>query len=317
MGQGRSALRMNGQGLPNRPLKTINVLSYGEILWDIIGGVGHLGGAPFNFAAHFAQYGAKASIISAVGEDTYGEDAIRVAKEYGVDVSLIQVHPAHPTGTVDVKLVNGLPDYTIHETVAYDFIDYPKNENGVRLNAYDIFYFGSLAQRNVVSALTLEKIFERHRFRYVFYDVNLRKKGYSQSIVINSFRRCNVLKLNIEEVGILAELLFNESFFTVKDFCDHAASRYSINIIIVTAAENGCFIYKDGVMVHVPGKKVVLSDAVGAGDAFSASFMFEFLRHGDVLNAATKANAVGAFVASQQGAIPRYPSEMLALLEAK
>jgi fructokinase len=83
----------------------------------------------------------------------------------------------------------------------------------------------------------------------------------------------------------------------------------------VTAAENGCFIFRDGVLVHVPGKKVVLNDAVGAGDAFSASFMFEFLKHGDVITAATKANAVGAFVASQQGAIPRYPSEVLALLD--
>lgn len=295
----------------------MKVLSYGEILWDIIDGVGHVGGAPFNFAAHFAQYGAKATIISAVGADKYGQDAIRVAEEYGVDVSLIQVNPARPTGTVDVKLNKGIPDYTIHEAVAYDFIEYPKNENDIRLNAYDIFYFGSLAQRNVVSASTLDKILDRNSFRYIFYDVNLRKKGYSQSIVTNSFRRCSVLKLNIEEVGILAELLFNESFFTVKDFCDRAASLYSIKIIIVTAAENGCFIYRDGVMVHVPGKKVVLSDAVGAGDAFSASFMFEFLRHGDVLTAATKANEVGAFVASQQGAIPRYSSEMLALLEAK
>jgi fructokinase len=295
----------------------MKVLSYGEILWDIINGVGHLGGAPFNFAAHFAQYGAHASIISAVGKDKYGDEAIRIARDYGVDISLIQTTAGHPTGTVDVRLTNGVPDYTIREDVAYDYINYRKFEAVVQPQGYDIFYFGSLIQRGATSSATLRMILQNYRFPYVFYDVNLRKNCYSRDIVVESFKYCNVLKLNIEEVGVLAELLFDESFFTVKDFCDQAVATYSIKIIIVTAAENGCFIYRDGVMIHVPGKKVVLSDAVGAGDAFSASFMFEFLKHGDIFTAATKANAVGAFVASQQGAIPRYPSEMLALLEAK
>jgi fructokinase len=295
----------------------MKVLSYGEILWDIINGVGHLGGAPFNFAAHFAQYGAHSSLVSAIGKDKYGADALDVARSYGVDTSLIQTDNKHPTGVVDVKLANGIPDYIIKENVAYDFINFDQFETDVHPDGYDIFYFGSLAQRNPASASTLKKILSCYHFPYVFYDVNLRKRGYSRSIVVESLHRCNVLKLNIEEVGVLAELLFDESFYTVKDFCDQAGSRYAIQIIIVTAAENGCFIYRDGVMVHVPGKKVVLSDAVGAGDAFSASFMFEFLKHGDVFMAATKANAVGAFVASQQGAIPRYPSEVLALLDGK
>ncbi len=294
----------------------MKVLSYGEILWDVIGGVAHLGGAPFNFAAHFAQYGAQSSIVSAVGSDKFGDEAIQIAKGYGVDVSFLQIDPAHPTGTVDVNLSNGIPDYTIKEDVAYDYIEYSKFENTFLPEKYDIFYFGSLIQRGPTSSATLRKILTRYQFQYIFYDVNLRKNGYSRAIVVDSLRHCNVLKLNIEEVGVLAELLFDESFFSVKDFCDHVAERYSIRIIIVTAAENGCFIFRDGVLVHVPGKKVVLNDAVGAGDAFSASFMFEFLKHGDVITAATKANAVGAFVASQQGAIPRYPSEMLALLEA-
>lgn len=295
----------------------MKVLSYGEILWDIIDGVGHLGGAPFNFAAHFAQYGTRSSIVSAVGKDKFGDEAIRIARDYGVDVSFLQTDPEHPTGTVDVKLSNGLPDYTIRENVAYDYIEYGKFEETFRPEMYDIFYFGSLVQRGAVSSATLRKILSNYQFQYVFYDVNLRKNGYSRPVIVDSLRYCNVLKLNIEEVGILAELLFDESFFSVKDFCDHIAEQYLIRIIIVTAAENGCFIFRDGVLVHVPGKKVVLSDAVGAGDAFSASFMFEFLKHGDVITAATKANAVGAFVASQQGAIPRYPSEMLALLTAK
>ncbi len=295
----------------------MKVLSFGEILWDIIDGVGHLGGAPFNFAAHFAQYGVQSLMISAVGNDKYGKDALRIAKSYGVDVSLVQMDPAHDTGTVEVKLTNGIPSYRIKPDVAYDFILYEPLWEKIPADSFDVFYFGSLAQRNPVSATTLKEILLHNHFPYVFYDVNLRVKGYSRTIVVESLQRCNVLKLNIEEVGVLAELLFGNGFFAVQDFCDRIARAYSISIIMVTAAENGCFIYDEGVLSRIPGKAIVMSDAVGAGDAFSASFMFEFLKHGDVMTAATKANEVGAFVASQKGAIPRYPSEILQFLEAR
>lgn len=302
---------VRGKKISMNRIENIRVLAFGEILWDIIDGVGHLGGAPFNFAAHFAQYGARSSIISAVGKDKYGKDALRIAKDYGVDTSFVQVNEEHATGTVDVTLKDGIPSYIIKTGVAYDFIRYDWLQKNFSADKFDIFYFGSLAQRNAVSAATLKQLLIHHHFPYVFYDVNLRMNGYSRSIVLESLQRCNVLKLNVEEVGVLAELLFGDGYFTVQDFCDRVARVYSISITIVTAAENGCFVYDEGVLSRIPGKSIVMSDAVGAGDAFSASFMFEFLKHGDVLKSATRANEVGAFVASQKGAIPRYPSDML------
>src|SRR6476620_664014 len=102
----------------------MRVLAFGEILWDIIEGTPHLGGAPLNFIANMAQYGAKSYIISRVGNDAFGDEACIKAAEYGVDPILIQLDTEHETGTVEVVLNNGQPDYTIKKEVAYDFINY-------------------------------------------------------------------------------------------------------------------------------------------------------------------------------------------------
>jgi len=295
----------------------MKALAFGEILWDIIEGKPHLGGAPLNFIAHMAQYGVKPYIISRVGSDEYGEIALVQIASYGVDTSLIQQDEMHETGSVDVTLINGQPDYIIKKEVAYDFIEF--NDLGSRLDCmeFDVFYFGSLAQRSPVSADTLKTVLSTHKFKHVFYDVNLRKEGYSKMIIMSSLRLCDILKLNIQEVSEISEVLFEDLFFSLRQFCDIISEVYSIKIIIITAAERGCYVFEENNFVHVPGHKIDLQDAVGAGDAFSASFMYEYLKHGNVIEAATKANKIGAYVASQIGPIPQYTSEVLEILDVK
>jgi len=295
----------------------MKVLAFGEILWDIIEGKPHLGGAPFNFIAHMAQYGVKSYIISRVGHDTFGEVALSQAAKYGVDTTLVQLDDTHETGTVDVKLENGQPDYLIKKEVAYDFIEFSELESRINSMDFDLFYFGSLAQRSPVSADTLKAIFSTHKFKHVFYDVNLRKEGYSKMIIMSSLRLCDILKLNVDEVSEISEVLFEDLFFSLRQFCELIAEIYSIKIIVITAAEKGCYVFEKNNFVHLQGHKIDLQDAVGAGDAFSASFMYEYLKHGDVIQAATKANQIGAYVASQKGPIPLYTSDILEILDVK
>ena len=291
----------------------MKVLSFGEILWDIIEGKKYLGGAPFNFSAHMAQCGAKAFIISRLGKDELGKKAAEMAASYEVNTSLIQWDDKHPTGTVEVILNQGQPDYTIHTSVAYDFIDYTEVSSKLQDQEFDVFYFGSLAQRTVTSRQTLKSLLAKNTFDYVFYDVNLRKDSFSKDIIHDSLKLCNILKLNHSEVPEVSQLLYKADL-SMEEFCKKMYIDYELELVIITAAEKGCYIFEADKLQLVPGRAVEVADAVGAGDSFSAAFMYIYFHKGDALAAAKVANQVGGFVASHHGAIPSYSEEIKSLL---
>ncbi|HLT81931.1 MAG TPA: carbohydrate kinase [Cyclobacteriaceae bacterium] len=286
----------------------MKVLAFGEILWDVIDGEEFLGGAPLNFAAHCAQCGNEAYIISRVGKDRLGEKALELCRSFNVSDAYIQIDPRRPTGTVDVVLADGQPDYTIHENVAYDYIaadDIPD------VRGFDVLYFGSLAQRSLKSALALDSVLERGKFRYVFYDVNIRKRIDAAAILRRSLPRCTIVKMNTDEIGVVGALL-EENSDSYEVVCRLLVEQYpNIDVVIVTAADAGCYVFHADQLYHVPGIPVVVEDAIGAGDAFSAAFMNEFVRSGDPQAAARLANRVGAFVASKRGPLPTYTDEVL------
>lgn len=292
----------------------MKALAFGEVLWDIIDGTPHLGGAPLNFAAHIAQCGAKSYILSRVGEDNLGKSAIARIKENKVHTELIQIDPKHETGTVKVTLSDGQPDYQIKEDVAYDYIEYNDQVKSFNEVNFDLFYFGSLAQRNDVSANTLYSLLAANDFPDVFFDVNLRKDGFNSIILSRSLEHASILKLNTAELPIISKLVFEDAL-SHEDFCKKITEKFKIRIIIITAAENGCYIFTNQHLSHMSGVKVEVADAVGAGDAFSAAFMHQYSKTKNAMKAASVANKIGAFVASQNGALPAYPEEIRKMLK--
>ncbi|MFM7327196.1 MAG: PfkB family carbohydrate kinase, partial [Bacteroidota bacterium] len=172
-----------------------------------------------------------------------------------------------------------------------------------------VFYFGTLAQRDAVSRATLQGLLEQHSFDYVFYDINLRKEFYSREIISSSLHAANILKINDHEAEKVSAL-FYDTILPLEECCRRLAVDFGLLIIIITAAEKGCYVWLEGVLHHVPGRTVIVADAVGAGDSFSAAFVTVLLRSGAILEAAAFANQVGGFVASQRGAIPDYPEEL-------
>jgi fructokinase len=277
----------------------MNIISFGEILFDVIGEVEHLGGAPFNLAAHLSKLGVSSSIISAVGIDERGERIKQAVKELGVDIKYLQENN-FPTGYVEVELDNeGKPTYTIHENVAYD------NINPIEVEEkFDCFCFGTLSQRNLVSKNSLFNILEKINPEHIFYDVNLRKKYYSQDIIEKSLEHSTIVKLNDEEEEELSELLFNEKLLEAE-FAKRLLEKFDLKIVIITRGGEGCAVYTDKEVVEVPGVNVKIADTVGAGDAFSAGFLHKYLETGDIENSAIFANKLGAYVASRAGAIPK------------
>ncbi|HEX8040771.1 MAG TPA: PfkB family carbohydrate kinase [Chryseosolibacter sp.] len=292
----------------------MKLLAFGEILWDIIHGEEHLGGAPFNFAAHSTQCGNEAYIVSRLGTDRLGLKAFQMCIRAGVNAQLIQWDDQFPTGVVDVTLKDGQPDYVIRQNAAYDFIEFDEKTRNVNAYDFDVFYFGSLAQRNSVSFNTLHSILKTLVVKYIFYDVNLRKTANHINTVRNSVSVCNVLKLNTDEASVISEMLCGRAL-AYEQFCNTLSELHpNLQTIIITAAENGCYVFHRKILQHIPGIPVKIEDAIGAGDAFSAVFMKVYSETQDCLLSGRIANEVGAYVASKRGAIPQYSQRIKRLL---
>ncbi len=292
----------------------MKTLVFGEILWDIIDGVPHLGGAPLNFAAHSQRFGSRAAIISCLGNDALGQKALNLVHQLDIDISYIQ-QTEHPTGTVPVKIINGQPSYDITKEVAFDYID-KQLLPSFAPSEFDLFYFGSLIQRNKTSREALHHVLETNTFRHIFYDVNLRKDAYTMDIILYALNQCTILKVNDEEVEVLSEMLF-DSNLTVKKFCEHiSAQNPSIAVIVVTMGKSGSAIYTNSKLHQVATTPIKVVDTVGAGDAFSAAFASIYLQTSDPIKAATIANKIGGYVASCDGPIPVYSEEIRQLIQS-
>jgi fructokinase len=288
----------------------MKVLSFGEVLFDRIEEQNYLGGAPLNYAAHLARHGAEAYVYSKIGDDEPGSEALRQIKELGVHTRYISVDTAHPTGTVEVTLDQGQPEYTIFENVAWDYINLEPASEG-ELPDFDVLYFGTLAQRSEQSRNTLQQLLEENEFRHVFYDVNLRKEFYTKEILQTSLEVCTILKLNIDEVKVIAKMFYGQAL-DVEAFAEQISEDYSLDVIIITAGERGCYIYYGYRLHFIEGYPAKVADTVGAGDAFSAAFTYYYYTTRNPLHAAEMANKLGAFVAGSQGAIPLYnPKDFL------
>ncbi|MFA5393786.1 MAG: carbohydrate kinase [Candidatus Ratteibacteria bacterium] len=292
----------------------MKAISFGAILWDVIEGKKYLGGAPFNFAAHLSKLGAESYMISRIGRDKLGEEAVKIAQKLRVNISLVQVDPVHPTGTVKVAVEsNGLPSYHINEDAAYDYIEINDGMlTELKKTDAEVFYFGTLEQRSEVTRNTLYRLLESLKFKYIFYDVNLRQNYYSREILKKSLSHTNILKLNSEEMEQLSNLIYGQEL-SEKDFFHRITNNYPLKTICLTKGGKGCLVYSEGRMKEITGKHVKVIDTVGAGDAFSAAFIHKYLQNNDPFEAAEFANQVGGYVASRRGAIPEYNNEIKSL----
>ena len=256
----------------------MKAISFGEILWDIIENKAHVGGAPFNLTAHLAKMGMSSYIISALGDDDLGYQAMDKVKSFNMNNSFISVLKNHPTGTVDVELTGaGIPTYIIHENTAWDNIILSKEKSKELFTKnWDVFCFGTLAQRTESNRKLLFDILENISVKHIFYDVNLRQEYYNKEWIETSLNKTTILKVNDEEAVFLSKQLFDK-ILTEKQFVVELSKKYSINLVCITRGSEGVAVYHNGQFDEIPSVKVKVADTVGAGDSFSAGFLFAYL----------------------------------------
>lgn len=289
------------------------VIGLGEVLWDIFPDERKPGGAPANVAFQASQLGLAGAVASRVGTDPLGDELIAFLAEKSLNTSLIQRDPNHPTGQVTIDLSDeGHPDYVIHEDAAWDYLE-PQTQLLDAAGQAAAVCFGTLAQRSPVSRETIHAVLAACGDDcLIVYDVNLRQQWYQRGWIERSLQQASIVKLNREEAEILGQLLGLASS-DPQAFADHIRGEFGVDLVCITRAEQGCLLIGPSETVDVPGRRVEVVDAVGAGDAFTAALIASRLWDWPLQRGGEFANAVGGLVASRSGAMPPLADELAAL----
>lgn len=289
------------------------VVGMGEALWDVLPEGKKIGGAPANFAYHVSQFGVPSRVVSAVGNDPLGREIVENFTSKGLN-HLIEEVP-YPTGTVQIEIdPAGVPQYDIKENVAWDNIPYTARLEALAGQTRAVC-FGSLAQRNVVSRDTINRFLDampQTADSLVVFDVNLRQGFYTKEILCNSMKRCNILKINDEEL-VTVSRMFGYPGIDLQDKCWILLGKYNLRMLILTCGINGSYVFTPGNVSFQPTPKVEVADTVGAGDSFTAAFIASLLKGKSVTEAHALAVRTSAFVCTRKGAMPELPPDLRSL----
>ncbi|MHC4443226.1 MAG: carbohydrate kinase family protein [Planctomycetota bacterium] len=290
------------------------VVGLGEVLWDCFADGRKPGGAPANVAFHAQQLGLQGVVCSRVGEDELGVELLAYLSSCGLDTQYVQRGGGKKTGYVTVDTSNpSRPVFTIHEDVAWDNMDFGAGLAGLMDQASAVC-FGTLAQRRATSRETIHACLRVAGKALIVYDVNIRQEYYDRDCIEASLRAADIAKLNIEEVGVLAEVLQTGSGGDPHALAAVLVERYQVEVVCITRAEAGCLLIGLEQTVEAPGIPVLVGDAVGAGDAFTAALIFAFLEGWPLATTADFANRIGSLVAGRVGAMPRLAEEFKELI---
>jgi fructokinase len=278
------------------------ILSIGEVLWDKLPSGPKPGGAPMNAALHLAQLGYKPKLASSVGNDEGGKMLKKFIQDAGVNVTLVQINNEFPTSEVLVKLdIENNATYEIVEPVAWDHIILAKELENAS-NEADIIIYGSLAARNKTTRDTIISLLDNNDAIRLM-DVNFRPPYDTREVAEQLIKYADIVKMNEEELFKIK----NWHNIKISDFeklISWFSDYYNVNRVCVTRGKKGAAIFDQGLVVEHPGFSVKTIDSVGSGDAFLAGFINCLIEEKDLQETVSYACALGAFVATRQGATP-------------
>ncbi|HXG47944.1 MAG TPA: carbohydrate kinase [Methylomirabilota bacterium] len=291
---------------------SFKIVGIGEVLWDLLPGGRQLGGAPANFAYHAGALGAGAWLISRVGRDDLGREALQRLAKLGVPTECVEVDEWLPTGTVGVEIdADGQPHYQIHSPVAWDAIQGAPAGRQTVVEA-DAVCFGSLAQRNEVSRAAIQALVAVAPATALrIFDINLRQSYYSRDVIEKSLGLANVLKVSDAEWPLLAAMLHLDG--DLRTQIQQIADRHSLRAVAYTRGGHGSLLFAGRRWSDHPGVVTSVVDTVGAGDAFTAAMAIGLLAGWDLDHINECANRVAAFVCANAGATPALPDPLRSL----
>lgn len=295
------------------------VIGLGEVLWDVLPSGKQIGGAPANFAFHVSQFGLPVRVVSAIGYDDLGRETRKVFAQRNLQ-SIMPSLP-QPTGTVIAEIDEaGVAHYTFPDNVAWDNIPFTTEMEDVARQTQAVCW-GSLAQRSECSQKSILQFVDTvpdGPGQYKIFDINLRQNFYTKEIITESLQRANVLKINDEELVIVARL-FGLQGTDLEAKARVLLTTYNLNMVILTCGENGSYIFTPanddcplGGTSFLETPKVKVSDTIGAGDSFTGTLVASLIEGMPIRDAHARAVRVSAYVCTQAGAMPILPDDVKA-----
>lgn len=280
------------------------IIGIGEVLWDLLPGGAVCGGAPANFACHAAALGGAAAVVSSVGDDPLGERAVATIAARGVDCRHIRRDGHHPTGTVDVAInAAGEATYTFAADTAWDHLAWD-DALGPLAAAAAAVCFGTLGQRSPVSRDTIRRyVAATPRDALRVFDVNLRQDFHSPALIRESLAVASVLKLNEEELPVVAAACgigHGDPVAALREL----SARHCLRLAALTCGAAGSLLVAGDEVSRRAAEPTVVVDTVGAGDAFTAAVVEGMLAARPLEEIHGRAGRLAAFVCSQPGAMP-------------
>ncbi|TXJ19985.1 carbohydrate kinase [Brachyspira aalborgi] len=287
-----------------------NILVFGEILYDIYDDVAVIGGAPFNYSVQLSRLISKndnLKFITALGKDNFSKDAFKFIENENIDSSLMQVLDNYETGKATVFMnENKIPDYIIHENVAWDNIEFNSDIEKALKEKYDLFYFNILSCRSEKSYNTLKNIFKNIDSKYKVCDVTFRKNYYTKEKIKEALEFINILKINDDELAIIKSLFYpnlqNDNEILLKNL----NKDFNIDYIFLTLGKSGASSFYNNQYIFKPSNKIKVVDTVGAGDSFCAALSYAILKKLDIKKVLDFASAVSEEMIQVKGGTAKY-----------
>lgn len=281
----------------------MKLISFGEIVWDVHGDNVSLGGAPLNLAVHVAMHGEEVMLVSAVGKDKLGYDAIEIAESYGVDIKNVKVLESCETSKCFVTDgENGLPSYRLEDNTAFDRIGMPD------ISEYaDVISFGTLSLRHESNREVIARMLKDIPHGNVFCDVNLRAPFYSADTVKYCLSSADIVKISDEELPEISRMIFGD-YQGIDETAKRLSGSYdNIKLLVITLGAKGsmCLDVQSGRICRAEAKKVKAVSTVGAGDSFSASFLVRYMRGHSIADCLEYASEISAMVCSSEAAFSK------------
>ncbi|WP_136795540.1 PfkB family carbohydrate kinase [Desulfosediminicola ganghwensis] len=284
------------------------IAGVGEILFDIVGDSEELGGAPINFAYHASMLGAEGYAVSTIGDDTRGRRALAELSRRKVPTSCITTIKGYATGYVLARVDGaGVASYEFPDDIAWDHLAI--NDAAAELaSRLDGVCFGSLVQRGEHSRRVLTDYLSMLPEKALkIFDINLRQNFYSAEVVLGSIALADIIKLNDDELQILAEMAAISG--SEQEILDQLVAKHDLTLAVLTRGDRGSLLVRRGEVSDHPGIRTEnIGDTIGAGDAFTAATVISLLNNYSLDDINEKANRVAAWVCSQKGAMPEMPS---------
>lgn len=287
-----------------------NILVFGEILYDIYDDVAVIGGAPFNYSVQLSRLISKndnLKFITALGKDDFSKEAFKFIENENIDSSLMQVLDNYETGKATVFMnENKIPDYIIHENVAWDNIEFNSDIEKALKEKYDLFYFNILSCRSEKSYNTLKNIFKNIDSKYKVCDVTFRKNYYTKEKIKEALEFINILKINDDELAIIKSLFYpnlqNDNEILLKNL----NKDFNIDYIFLTLGKSGASSFYNNQYIFKPSNKIKVIDTVGAGDSFCAALSYAILKKLDIKKVLDFASAVSEEMIQVKGGTAKY-----------